>query len=161
MLYVVQILNTSFPAKHGSWKLWIYINFLMFALILNLNKHEPSYTAWRNSKSPAFQLQYIWQPLIQCVGCRLSICSHFGWVWQIISEWYGETIRMIFQALRWKRMQKQVKKCVRFQSSAGLLFLTWRFNEHRYRPSISGYSPECVILCQVYNWIMLSMTMKV
>ena len=89
MLYVVQILNNCFPAKHGSWKLWIYINFLMFALILNLNKHEPSYTAWRNSKSPAFQLQYIWQPLIQCVRCRLSICSHFGWVWQIISEWYA------------------------------------------------------------------------
>ena len=30
-------------------------------------------------------------PFLNCdmrQDCRLSICSHFGWVWQILSEWY-------------------------------------------------------------------------
>ena len=29
---------------------------------------------------------------------RLSICSYFGWVWQILSEWYGETSRLVYSS---------------------------------------------------------------
>ena len=41
-------------------------------------------------------------PFLNCdmrQDCRLSICSHFGWVWQILSEWYGETSRLVWLTL--------------------------------------------------------------